>query len=209
VSVDALFNTTMALRRRILDSGRPNRVHVGAPVASEIGDAEASLTLFDIHPSASLRNTPRFAPPSTTASVSEPAARIESIALELRYLVTCYRKGGIGDPAAFPDELATLGRIVAALHADPVLSISAEPDPEADEAEQEAARAEQIVRVSLESYGLDDWNRLWGMFPDSAARTSLVYLAAPVYVSAGESRLYPRVRSTRIADGVIEDRDRG
>lgn len=207
MSVDALFNTTMALRRRILDAGRPNRVYVGAPVPAELGDAEVSLTLFDTRPSAALRNTPRFAPPPSKGPVTGPAAPIESIALELRYLIACYRKGGVGDPTAFPDEQATLGRIIASLHADPVLSIAAEPAPGAGPAEKEAALAEQIVRLSLESFGLDDWSRLWAMFPESPLRTSIVYLAAPVYVTAAESLLYPRVRSRRLDDGLLTEAD--
>jgi hypothetical protein len=205
MSVDALFNTTMALRRRILDAGLPNRVHVGAPVPGEVGDAEVSLTLFDIHPSAALRNTPRFAPPPSKGPVTGPAAPIESIALELHYLISCHRKGGIGDPTTFPTELAMLGRIVASLHANPILSIAAEPDPDAEDAEQEAALAEQIVSLSLESYGLDDWSRLWALFGENPSRPSVVYLAAPVYVSAGESGLYPRIRSRRLDDGVLAD----
>lgn len=205
MSVDALFNTTMALRRRILDAGDPNRVYVGAPVPTEVGDAEVSLTLFDIHPSAELRNTPRFAPPPSKGPVTGPGAPIESIALELRYLIACYRKGGVGDPTPFPEEQAMLGRIIASLHADPVLSIAAEPAPGAGAAETEAALAEQVVRLSLESYGLDDWSRLWSMFAESPLRTSIVYLASPVHVTASETLLYPRVRSRRLDDGLLAE----
>ncbi|MEA3037510.1 MAG: hypothetical protein QOE79_23 [Sphingomonadales bacterium] len=205
MSVDALFNTTMALRQRILAAGQPNRVYVGAPVAAEVGDAEVSLALFDIHPSAALRNTPGYAPPPSKGPVTGPAAPIESIALELRYLISCYRKGGVGDPVAFPNELARLGRIIASLHADPVLSIAAEPAPGSGPAESDAALAEQIVRLSLESYGLDDWSRLWGMFGESPLRASVVYLASPVYVTAGESRALPRVRSRRLDDGLLAE----
>ncbi|MGZ8306732.1 MAG: Pvc16 family protein [Allosphingosinicella sp.] len=207
MSVDALFNTTMALRRRILDAGNPNRVYVGAPVPSEVGDAEVSLTLFDINPSAALRNTPRYAPPPSKGPVTGPAAPIESIALELRFLIACYRQGGIGDAAAFPDELARLGRIIASLHADPILSIAAEPAPGTGPDEQAAALAEQIVRLSLESYGLDDLSRLGSIFGESPLRTCVVYLATPVYVTAGESRVYPRVRSRRLADGLLAEPD--
>jgi hypothetical protein len=208
MSVDALFNTTMALKSRLVTAlgTPPVGVYIGPPVANEVGDAAVSLTLFDVHPSAALRNTPRYTPPPSRGPVTGPATPIESIALELRYLIVCYRKMGLGpDAATFPTELAALGRIVAALHVDPVLSVAAEPDPNADPAEQDAALAEQIVRLSLESYGLDDWNRLWGLFPDAPLRTSTVYVAAPVYVSAGDSRLYPRVQSRRMEGGVSAD----
>lgn len=207
MSVDALFNATMALRKRIGDSiGDPNRVHVGSPVPAEVGDAEVSLTLFDVHPSAALRNSQRYAPPPSTGPVTGPGLPVESVALELRYLIVCYRRKGLdGEASPFPTELATLGRIVAALHRDPVLSIAAAPDPTADPVEQAAALAEQIVRLGLESYGLDDWNRLWGLFPENPFRTSVVYLASPVYLTASESLLYPRVQERRLDGGVLPD----
>lgn len=206
MSVDALFNTTMALRRRIADATRENGneigVHVGAPVHSD-GNDRIALTLFDVQPSAALRNTPRFAPAPTTGPVAGPGAPIEAIALELRYLIVCYGPKTIGnEPPAEPNELRALGRIVAALHLNPTLSVAAAPDPDADQAEQDAALAEQIVRLSLESYGLDDWNRLWALFPETAFRTSIVYLATPVYVAAGATRLYPRVQSRESRSGV-------
>lgn len=204
MSVDALFNASMALRRRIvdatLDQGSAVAVHVGSPVAAEVGDAAVSLTLFDVHPSVALRNTPRFSPPPSAGPVTGPAALIESVALDLRYLIVCYRKKALGNNEAgtFPTELAMLGRIIAALHSDPVLSIAAEADANAGQEEKDAALAEQTVRLSAEPYGLDEWNRLWAMFPDSAFRTSIVYLVTPVYVSAAASALYPRVRSRRL-----------
>lgn len=210
MSVDALFNTTMALRQRIGEAiANPHGVHVGSPVAAELGDALVSLTLFDVHPSAALRNTPRFAPPSSKRPVAGPGEPIESVALELRYLIACYRKKGLDNQAApFPSELASLGLIIAALHRDPVLTVAAsEAPPGASDAEKEAALAEQIVRLSFESHGLDDSNRLWGLFPETAFRTSIVYLAAPVYVSAGASRLHPRVVSRRLDHGAFADAD--
>jgi hypothetical protein len=206
VSMLALFNTTMALRQRLIDaatvgSAPPIPVHVGSPLAGEIGDSMVSLTLFDVRPGAAMRNTPRFASPSSRGPVAGGAAQIRSVPLELRYLVVCYRRRVVGNQAGgFPTELETLGRIIAAFEEDPALAIAAETEPDEDPAVAELAQGEQNVRLSLDGYGLDEWNRLWGLFPDTAFRTSLVYLASPVFIDIGEAGQYPRVMSRR-ADG--------
>jgi hypothetical protein len=154
---DALFATTSALKRRIEAVTGDNTVHVGAPSPDEVGERRISLTLFDIHPSAALRNVPRFAAPPTSGPVSGPASPIDAIALDLRYLIVCFRsqQNAVGADA---DELKALGGIVAALHANPLLDATPaandEPPP-ANPLVAEAAFAEQIVRVSLESYALD------------------------------------------------------
>lgn len=210
MSVDALFNTTMALRRRLieatLEGGNPVGIHVGSPLASEVGDSAISLTLVDVQPSAALRNAPRIAAAPSTGPVTGPGATVEAIALELRYLIVCHRKRAVGNESGtFPTELSTLGRIIAALHADAVLSVAAVTDADANPDQQEAALAEQLVRLSLEPYGLDGWNRLWALFPETAFRTSIAYVAAPVYVSAGGSRLHPRVQSRRFGGGVLPE----
>ncbi len=202
---DALFSTTVALARRI-QAASGAIVHVGAPRPDDVADGGIALTLFDVKPSAALRNVPRFATAPTSGPVSGPAALQEAIALDLRYLVVFFRPNSVG---ADPDELKALGKVVAALHANPVLDATAAANDEvpadASQEQQDAAFAEQIVRLSLESYGLDDWNRLWALFPDISFRPSLVYLATPVYVVGGDSRLYPRVQSREGRAGLFTD----
>lgn len=205
---DALFSTTVAFKRRI-EAATGIMVNVGAPATDDVGDGGIALTLFDVRPSAALRNTPRFAPAPTSGPVTGPAAEVDAIALDLRYLLVCFRAQGSG-VGADPKELKSLGRIVAALHADPVLNATAAandepPGPNQPQAERDVAFAEQIVRLSLESYGLDDWSRLWGMFPQISFRPSVVYLATPVYVTIGEARLYPRVQSRKTRGGLAAD----
>jgi uncharacterized protein DUF4255 len=205
---DVLFSTTVALKRRI-EAATGIMTRVGAPDADDAGDGGISLTLFDVKPSAALRNVQRFAAAPTSGPVTGPAAQVEAIALDLRYLIVCFRAKG-GPVGADPRELKTLGRIIAALHADSVLDATAAandelPGPNPPQAEKDAAFAEQIVRLSLESYGLDDWNRLWALFPDISFRPSIVYLATPVYVTIGETALYPRVQSREDWTGISAD----
>lgn len=204
---DALFSTTVALKRRI-EAAAGVMTHVGAPSPDDVGDGGIALTLFDVKPSAALRNVPRFAAAPTSGPVTGPAAKVEAVALDLRYLIVCFRAKG--SPAgADPKELKTLGRIIAALHADPLLDATAAandevPGPNPPPAEKDAAFAEQIVRLSLESYALDDWNRLWALFPDISFRPSVVYLATPVYITIGEAGLYPRVQSREGRAGISD-----
>lgn len=199
---DALFATTQALRARIAAASGASMVHVGAPPDDAVGDAIA-LILFDIQPNAALRNVTRFAAPPSTGPVTGPAARVEAIALDLRYMVYCPRANGTAF-GSDPEDLRQLGAIVAALHADPVLNATpVPPDPPPPELPA-GSLEEQIVRVSLESYGLDEWNRIWSMLPQIPFRTSLAYLATPVWVTAGTAQLYPRVRSRENRPGVFD-----
>ena len=200
---DALFATAQAFKARIEAAISTGIVHVGAP-PSDAPDGSLALVLFDIQPNAALRNVPRFASPITTGPVTEPPVQIETIAVDLRFLIFAARSGSESF-AADPEELKQLGRIVAAFQADPVLNAThmanftpppAPPNPVFDE---------QIVRVSLESYALDDWNRVWALFPDRTFRTSLAYLATPVYIRCAEAAAYPRVRIRETRPGVLDD----
>lgn len=204
MSVNAIFATTMALRRRIETAAKITNIHVGAPNLDDVGDGGVALTLFGVQPSAALRNTPRFAPAPTTGPVKGSGALIEAVPLDLRYLIVCFRAKGMDNGLGEPDELTTLGRIIAALHADPVLNAAAAPPEGVPPQERDAALAEQLVRLSLESYMLDDWNRLWALFPEISFRTSVVYLATPVFVTIGDARSYPRVQSREAHGGIAE-----
>lgn len=199
---DALFATTQALKARI-EAATGASVHVGAP-PPDAPDGSIALVLFDIMANAALRNVPRFASPIASGPVTDPPARIESIAVDLRFLIFASRSGTEAF-GADPVELKQLGQIVAALHADPVLNATHlanfappgdPPNPVFDE---------QIVRVSLESYGLDEWNRLWALFPDRTFRTSLAYLATPVHIRCTDALAYPRVQARETRAGVLSE----
>ena len=70
-----------------------------------------------------------------------------------------------------PAELKTLGAIMLALHLDPVLQV--DPSP---------SQGQQTVRGTLEPCSIEELNRIWSMFPDDDYRTSVVYLASPVFL---------------------------
>jgi hypothetical protein len=151
-----------------------------------MGTARVALTLVHIQPNAALRNTPVSRPPPSSGPVTAAASPIA-------FLITCYRvpaPGGIAPPE--PGELTSLGKIIRVLYADPILTGSALPG--------------QDVRLSPESYSQEDMHRIWGLFPEEPFRTSIVYLASPVFIEVGDAALYPPVQS-REMDGGLAERD--
>jgi hypothetical protein len=190
MSAAALFDTTMALARRIRDA-TSLEVHIGSPLRREMGTARVALTLVHIQPNATLRNTPVFRAPPSSAPVSGPVSPIAAIPFDLLYLITCYRPptpGGVAPPE--PGELTSLGQIIRVLHADAILTGSALPG--------------QDVRLSPQSFSHDDMHRIWGLFPEEPFRTSIVYLASPVFIEIGDAALYPPVQSRKIAGGLAQ-----
>ncbi|HEY0413174.1 MAG TPA: Pvc16 family protein [Allosphingosinicella sp.] len=190
MSATALFDTTMALARRLRDA-TGLEVHIGSPLHREMGTSRVALTLIHIQPNAALRNTPVFRAPPPSAPVTAPASPIAAIPLDLHFLITCYRPptpGGVAPPE--PGELTSLGEIIRALHADAILTGSALPG--------------QDVRLSPEGYSPEDMNRIWGLFPEEPFRTSIVYLATPVFVEVGDAALYPPVQSRKVDGGLAQ-----
>jgi len=186
----AIFDTAMALARRIRDATDLD-VHIGSPLRREMGTARVALTLVHLQPNAALRNTPMFRAPPPSGPVTAPAAPVAAIAFDLHFLITCYRQptpGGVAPPE--PGELTSLGQIIRLLHSNAILSGSALPG--------------QDVRLSPESYGPEEMNRIWGLFPEEPFRTSLVYLASPVFVQVGDAALYPPVQSRQMDGGLAQ-----
>jgi hypothetical protein len=188
VSATALFDTTMALARRIREA-TGLEVHVGPPLRREMGTARVALTLIHIQPNAALRNTPVFRPPGS-GPVTGAAAALRAIPLDLHFLITCYRSptpGGVAPPE--PAELVSLGGVIQVLHGDAILT--------------GATLQEQDVRLSPAGYSLEEMNRVWGLFPEEPFRTSIVYLATPVFVAGGEAALSPPVQARETAGGLL------
>ncbi|HLL31184.1 MAG TPA: Pvc16 family protein [Allosphingosinicella sp.] len=188
MSAAAIFDTTMALARRIRDAAGLE-VHIGSPLRREMGTARVALTLVHIQPNAALRNTPVFRAPPPSAPVTAAASPVAAIPFDLHFLITCYRvpaPGGVAPPE--PGELASLGQIIRVLYADPILTGSALPG--------------QDVRLSSESHSLEDMNRIWGLFPEEPFRTSIVYLASPIFIEVGDAALYPPLQSREIDGGL-------
>ncbi|MBF9031847.1 DUF4255 domain-containing protein [Rhodobacterales bacterium HKCCE3408] len=185
MSIDALQATTRAIQRILFaalsDGGGAlnidTLVPIGPPPRAPDG-ARASLFLFHVEPNREVRNMPRMTRPVVTGDDGLPlppdaqaAARPQdALALDVRYMVTVFRSGGADDGAADPHELLRLGQVMSALQAHPMLTGAILPGQE--------------VRITPEPYAMEEMSRIWGLFPDQGYRTSVVYLAAPVFIDA-------------------------
>jgi hypothetical protein len=185
LSAAALFDTTMALARRIRESTGLD-VHVGSPLRREMGSARVALTLVHLQPNPQPSDTAVFRPPPF-APVTGAAPQIGVIPFDLHYLITCYRAPGpVGVQPPEPSELVGLGEIIRSLHKDAVLTGSVLPG--------------QDVRLSPLSCSPEDMNQLWGLFAEEPFRTSIVYRASPVFIEAStQDEVPPAVDEMMIA----------
>jgi hypothetical protein len=191
----AIHQTTAALKRlleRALETVLPDDleqqgIHVGPPIASEVGSRIASLFLFHLQPNAELRNEPRFSSPPATSAATGPAELRNALPLDLHYLITVFP---INPNSGFsePNDLAILGRIMQAIHTEPTLA--------------GATLSDQMVRLTPEPYPMEEMSRIWSLFPDNVYRTSIVYLASPVFVEAGAPEYGPPVQKRQQRMGV-------
>jgi hypothetical protein len=166
MTTDAIALVTQRLRDRLAGIGapgdpRPISVYVGPPDDKDASSSDLALFLFRIAPSAPNRNTERRLPPRAGEQTPRTPA---SLPLDLYFLLTTASPDTGGEPLS----LERLGLAMARVEARPVLEGSELPD--------------QVVRLSLEPSSSEELSRIWSLFPGTNYRTSLVYLATPVWV---------------------------
>jgi hypothetical protein len=162
VSALALRDGTQALRVRLEQALGAGEVFVGSPADKGAETARLSLFLLRVVVNADLRNAGRRLPPADPAP--PPAVRERALPLDAYYLLTA----GPSETAAEPIGLEALGRAIQALEAAPLLASPAVVD--------------QLVRLSLEPMSEEALSRIWALFPTIPYRTSVVYLATPVWI---------------------------
>ena len=145
------------------------------------------MFLFHIEPNRELRNAERLRTPPPGAPPDQSAVELDALPLDLRYLISVFRTAG-GGAAGDPNELAALGQVIQRLHAEPTLTGAILPGQE--------------VRVTPEPYPMEELSRVWGLFPADPYRTSVVYLATPVFIEAGPLVVGPPVQSRRLDPGL-------
>lgn len=199
MSAEAIEETTKVLRLRLEaiknKQDEQLKVSIGAPVKPNNGEIDVSLLLFHLEPNSELRNEPRFEAPRTEGPTLRPAMQLDALPLNLRYLITVFRNGS---PTADAYELSTLGKIIQTLHAEPTLIVSIR------QPNIEQPNLQQIVRVTPEPYPMEELSRIWGLFPNEVYRTSMVYLATPVFIEADLAVASPVLRLTQ-KTGVLSD----
>ena len=144
-----------------------NKVVIGPPNDVGANDAQIVLFPYKLLVNAALRNAERVLPPPD--SQSPPLVYNKSLPLDVFYLVTVGAKlGSDSGQHQAPKSLFWLGVAMQALQQNPTL-VGQPVDGD-------------TVRISLEPTVLDEMSRIWGMFPSADYRTSVVYVASPVWI---------------------------
>ena len=164
MSGDAIKLVTDALRRRLeialTRSTIPGTVFVGPLDDADASGAALVLFLYRIVPNASLRNREH----TIVTSTPPPIIFRNSLPLDLYYLVTVGTVPGSSEETL----LSALGFAMQELQVDPELT-----GPTINQ---------QTVHVSLEPLTTEESSRIWALFPTANYRTSVAYLATPVWI---------------------------
>jgi hypothetical protein len=164
VSGDAIKLVTDALRRRLeialTRSTIPGTVFVGPLDDADASGAALVLFLYRIVPNPSLRNREH----TIVTSTPPPIIFRNSLPLDLYYLVTVGTIPGSSEETL----LSALGFAMQELQVDPELT-----GPTINH---------QAVHVSLEPLTTEESSRIWALFPTANYRTSVAYLATPVWI---------------------------
>lgn len=163
---DGILRVTEALRERLkvalLASGVPGSVFVGPLDDADASGAALILFLYRVVPNPSLRNTEHRVP----SGVPAPPVHVyrNALPLDLYFLLT------VGTTPNSSEEtlLRALGFAMQAMQADPDLT-----GPTLNH---------ETVRVSLEPLTTEEASRIWALFPTANYRTSIAYLATPVWI---------------------------
>jgi uncharacterized protein DUF4255 len=181
MNADGILRVTKALGDRLTqalaDAGMPGSVFIGPLDDLDASGAALVLFLYRIIPSASLRNREHRVPSSTPP----PAVNVfrNALPLDLYYLVTVGTTQG-------PSEETPLHWLGVAIQA-----IQAEPDVIGPAVNHEA------VHVTVEPLTMEESSRIWALFPKANYRTSIAYLATPVWIDP--------VKPEPVAGAVVED----
>lgn len=166
MSADAIFNVTAALTARLQNAlaaaGIPGTVFVGPLDDPDSAGAPLILFLYRMIPSASLRNREhRVASP---VPPHDPIVFFDSLPLDLYYLITVGTRPGASEEPL----LRALGFAIRELQTTPDLT--------------GPALNYETVHVSLDPLSTDEVSRVWNLFPAANYRTSIAYLASPVWI---------------------------
>jgi hypothetical protein len=180
MKADAILRVTELLRKRLeaalTSSGTPGTVFVGPLDDAEASGAALVLFLYRIVPNANHRNR-EHRPPSTAVP---PIVYQNSLPLDLYYLITV----GTTSEANEETPLRWLGYAIQAIQATPDLT--------------GADVAHETVHVTFESLSTEEASRIWALFPTANYRTSVAYLATPVWLDPPDP--------PTLAGPVIDDR---
>ncbi len=166
MSAEAIYRVTKALRaslqQALVDADDRGAVFIGPLDDPDAQGASLILFLYRMAPNPSLRNTDH----RVAAELPEapPIVYSGALPLDLHYLITVGTRFGTGEEPL----LRVLGYAIRALNDDPVITGD--------------AVAQELVRVSMEPLTIEEISRIWALFPTVNYRTSVAYLASPVWI---------------------------
>ncbi|HZR83926.1 MAG TPA: DUF4255 domain-containing protein [Candidatus Binatia bacterium] len=186
MSADAILKVTRALKDR-LDAalaGNFGKVFVGPLDDADASGAPLILFLYRIVPNSSLRNREH----RVATGKPQPPVQVfqNSLPLDLYFLVT------VGTTPESSEEtlLHALGLAMQAMQLDPELHLP--------------VTSQETVHVSLEPLTTDESSRIWALFPTANYRTSIAYLATPVWIDPPKPEAQgPRVVQDRLLAGAV------
>lgn len=167
MKADAILKVTEALRTRlekaVAASGVPGKVFVGPLDDTDSSGSALILFLYRIVPNPNLRNQERRVDSGTERGIDTFRS---SLPLDLYYLLS------VGSVSGGSEEvpLRTLGFAMRELHGNAVVNI---PGP---------SLQSETVRITLEPLTTEESSRIWALFPAANYRTSVAYLASPVWI---------------------------
>ncbi len=171
MSAEAIYNVTIALRDRlkaaVTGHGVSGTVFVGPPNEVASG-ADLILFLYRVCPSATLRNREHRV---SSAGPKGTVVYHNSLPFDLYFLVTV---GATPAPGEEP-LLRALGYAIQALQLDPNLVGT--------------PVGQETIRVTLEPLSTEESSRVWALFPTANYRTSVAYVASPVWIDPAQPEI--------------------
>jgi len=165
MQANALETVTMAIKQRLITAigeTDKDKVYVGPLDDPDARGAALVLFLYRLVPNAELRNTEHRVPnPQDDASA---IVYDTALPLDLYYVITA---GNLSSGGELPS-LGKLGRAMQALNDSPNITGS--------------SVVGETVRLSLCSITSEEMSRVWALFPQANYRTSVVYMASPVWI---------------------------
>jgi hypothetical protein len=170
MSAEAIRNVTEALRLRLLSAIRASgdlngTVYVGPLDNPDAAGASLILFLYRLVPNAALRNREH-----RVAAANPPPAVVyrDALPLDLYYLVTIGTRQGVAEEPL----LIGLGYAIRELKSNSNLIGSHVFHQSINDS----------INVSLEPLTTEEISRVWALFPNANYRTSIAYLATPVWI---------------------------
>ena len=169
MNAEGFKHVATALQKRLETAVNPAlTVHVGPLDDQDASSADLVLFLYRLAINPDLRNAGHLAPPKgAVAGVFYE----DSIPFDLHFVLSASPSRRGQDI----EGLAMLGAAVQALFGTPDLTAAGFP--------------EETMRLSLESVATDELGRIWSLFPTINYRTSILFLATPVWIDPAQQGL--------------------